>query len=127
MYPQRVRVTAMALPHLDRRGPERIAAQSASACPIGLETRIDVPEHPPLRLAAFHRCRPLPAKANFIHPMAQGKRRHQQSERGENCGPRLVQKQRFDDAEYVCGQRAVSSMPSLHTALARAKSGKKFV
>src|SRR5882672_9531666 len=40
-----------------------------STCPVGLETRIHVPEHPPALLTAFQQPRPFLAETNLVDPV----------------------------------------------------------
>jgi hypothetical protein len=68
---QRLRATAIRYLYLIRT--DKQTKLSGSACPIRLETGIDVPELAFSRSAIFHGSGPLPAEADFVQPMSRRK------------------------------------------------------
>src|SRR6266705_6274332 len=47
-----------------------------STCPVGLEVRIQIPQHPFAFLATLDSRGPFPAKTNLVHPVPHSKSRY---------------------------------------------------
>src|SRR5437879_4256720 len=82
-----------------------------STCPVGLETRIHVPQHSPAPFAALQLSSPFLAETNFVDPVIQSECRNQYCQRRSQESPRLIVKERFHDAVHV--QRELQATPVL--------------
>src|SRR5215467_3670975 len=125
MRVQRLRATAISYPYIIRT--DKHTKLSGLACPIGLETRIDVPALAFFRSIIFHGDGPFFAEANFVEPVAHGKNRHERSKWSKHGCPGLAREKRSDDAENIRGEPAVAAVFSRNAAPAGAQSGEKLV
>src|SRR5437660_3446983 len=105
----------------------RTCAPRTSTCPVGLELRIQVPQHSLALLAALDSCGPFSAKTNFVEPVPRGERWHEQRERRHCQRPRLVPQKRPHDAEYISRQFAAASVCPMNSSMSRPQPGEKFI
>lgn len=90
--------------------------------PVRLERGIDFPEPALASRSGFHRGGPLLAETDFVDPVIQRERRHQQHERREQEAQRVIQEERLHDAEHFDGDAAAASMLSENASAAGAQA-----
>src|SRR5436190_9243280 len=112
---------------LDSPTNGKSCAQRTSTRPVGLEVRIQVPQHPLALLAAFDCRGPFLAKTNFVQPVPRRESWHEQRERRHCQRPRLVPEKRPHDAEYISRQFAAASVCPMNSSMSRPQPGEKFV
>src|SRR6266404_8552888 len=105
----------------------RAHAPLISTCPVGLEVRIQIPQHPLALLAVLEHRGPFSAKTNFVQPVSDRKCGYQQRERRHCQRPRLVPEESSHNAENVCRKFAVTSMQALNSSAACPQPGEKFI